>query len=297
MKLFLKIIKIVVFIILSLGITYLMAWFASFQDIQINQFSRAALAFIVGITFYLFKWKKKYLLLFLSSNILLWVFGLYVNPGDTIEFSLELIFVYLFGIVGYSFLRVSIKSILCLIGAIILLLVSGLYLQPYLQIRSWEDSNVESGIIEAVGNDLQKEYFLDKDSNLAYMDQFKDDVVLIDLWNSGCIACYKKYKMLIPFAEEYKDKSVKFLIVFSSDTESFEDFIRELGKRKMQDYPNIIKLYDPTLTICNRFGIDAFPVEMIVYNDTIRHISSGYGDDLKWLIKRNLRKNIDMYLK
>lgn len=291
-----KFFKYFLFILLSILFGIGLSFFRSFQDIQVNQFGRSTSVFILGIGFCLLKWRFKTLLFFLIPTALIWIVGLIVNSMAAIDFTIEIVFTFIFAIIGFIFLNFTKKSIILFILSCCLLVISAYWIEPYIQIWHWRNSNIENGLDQSVGTNLQKDYLLDKDSNVVDIIDFNDTLLVIDLWDVGCIECYKKYIMLVDFAEEYKDEKVKFIILFSSEHHKFEDFIRELNIRKMMDYDNIINLYDPSPTITEKLNIYSFPTELIVYNDTIRNVSSGYGKDKKWIIKKELRENIDKLL-
>lgn len=113
--------------------------------------------------------------------------------------------------------------------------------------------------------------------NLSLSD-YKDKVILVDVWASWCGPCKQEFPFLIELYDKYSDKDFSILTVnIDEEKENVKKFISHLKK----DVPFKI-IFDPEGKIPTKFNIDAIPTVYILdKKGVVRYSHLGFMDSEK----------------
>ncbi len=93
------------------------------------------------------------------------------------------------------------------------------------------------------------------------LDDYKDQVVMIDFWASWCVPCRRSFPWMNTMHSRYEDDGL-VIVAVNVDRESAD------AQRFLEKYPAKFNIaYDPIGEVAKRYDIQAMPTSVIIGRD------------------------------
>lgn len=137
-----------------------------------------------------------------------------------------------------------------------------------------EDSSIQENLI-----------FNTLDNKTIYLNDLENKTIVINFWATWCLPCKLEMPILESTYQDLKDHGLEILGITSEDKNIV---IRYLEDKNIH-YPIIL---DPDHKLTNYFNIQGYPTIIIIKNNKIISVNTGFNPLLKWKIRWYTKKSL-----
>ncbi|MCU0351507.1 MAG: TlpA family protein disulfide reductase [Flavobacterium sp.] len=145
-----------------------------------------------------------------------------------------------------------------------------------------------------LGKNLSSFVFEDAYGREVRINDFKDSLIILDLWATWCIPCIQALPSIIKLKNEFKNESVKFLMLNIFEEKRKTDVINFITQR---DFTKESLIFIGKNNSFEKYGINAIPTTIILDNkgiiiDIIQGFEINESNSFEIKLSGIIRKNI-----